>query len=426
MAEAVATPEPAQASSNQAPAEATDADAFSALDSMIAEPLASPQASAAAEKVDTTAPKPETAPEAAAKPPAQAPKPEATKPVQDAPPKPVKAKTLAEAKERAENAEKEWKGKFQALEREMQNRPKPEDPEPLKTRIADLEKHLAQAQDDLKYVNYESTQDYANKNKQFLEAYNRGRSFVERLDVVERRRQIQDPNSGEAKEQVVQQARKAKAEDFDALMRLYHFDPASGSRLANQLFGDLAPDVKDYAREIQRHFEDLEAAKAEYRDKAVERQKVLVETAKAANESLGKAFNDALAVGPQKWPERYGPKEGDAKGNELLTKGMSLAHRAFTDGKAFTEGDKDLSPQELARLRAAVANMAGAHPRALYWNKQLQSKVAELEKELAQYRDSEPGPDTGRRTKGAKQFNRAMDEALDSLGSIATTDSYAP
>jgi exonuclease VII large subunit len=292
----------------------TDTDAYAALDAMVETP-ATPQASAATEKIDTNhpeqKPKPEVkAPKDTVKPEVKEPVNEPVKPAETQ--KPVKAKTLAEAKEMAQAEAKEWRQKYEALQKEAAKAKDDPEKKTLAERLAEREKRLADIEEELKYTNFEKTEEFKDRyQKPFLTAYEKGRKFVSQLQVVERKEQFDV--EGETRERVLQPGRQATAADFDAVMRLYNFNPAEGSKLATQLFGEMAPDVKDYIRDTQRLYEAQESAKEEFRAKGSEREKAMGETHKRMTEEVTSAFNQALEMGPKKWPDRYGPKEGDAK-----------------------------------------------------------------------------------------------------------------
>lgn len=364
------SPSPSPGPIPSAPASGDMADAFSELDRMVSgEPEPSPEP-----KDDAPEPQPKETPKETA------PK-EPPKPVEQ--PK-VKARDLKEAKEMAQAEAKQWREKYEALEKQAKQQPK-EHPEvkTLQERLQSLEKEKNEALEKLRFKSYEEHPEYEEKyNKPFINAFERGRKFVDQLEVITRK----NDETGE----VTQQGRKATAADFDSIARLYAFNPAEGSRLANQLFGDMAPDVKDHIREAQRLFESRENAKNEWKTKGSESIKAEMEAMQRQSQLESQAYNEAYEFAASKWPDRYQPKEGDAKGNELLTKATDIALRAFTDGTPIKEGQQRLDGIAMAKLRAAVVRQASAYPREHMWRKAAEAKIAELQKQLEGFEKSEP------------------------------------
>lgn len=262
----------------------------------------------------------------------------------------------------------------------------------------------------LKFKDYEQHPEYQEKyEKPFLSAYQEGREFVKNLEVIERKNDL---------DQVIQQGRKATEHDFDAVARLYAFNPAEGSKLANQLFGDMAPDVKMHVRESQRLFQAKEAAKADFRTKGSEMEKTYREQAEANAKAETDAFQKAFEYAPKQWPDRYGHKEGDTKGNELFDKATDIAVRAFTDGRPLKEGQKPLSGVELAQLRAAVVNQARAYPRERMWRVAAESRIKELETKLQKYQATEPTDGDTRKENGSAPVT--FESVLDSMDKYVT------
>lgn len=375
--------------------------AFDDLDKLVEPSQASPEAPKEGQKQPQDAPKDQKPPETPPKD-----KNTPTEPVK------VKAKTLAEAKEMAYKERDEWKSKYEALEKQSKT-PK-EDTAPqlkaLQERAEQAEKRANEYLEKLKFKSYEDHPEYEEKyNKPFLSAFERGRKFVEQLEVVQRK--------DEATDQITQQGRKATAADFDAVARLYAFNPAEGSRLANQLFGEMSADVKDHIREAQRLFEAREGAKSEWRTKGSEATKAEIEQAQARSQAESQAYNQAYEEAATKYPDRFAPKEGDAKGNELLTKATDIALRAFTDGAPLKDGQKPLNGVEMARLRAAVVRQASAYPRERLWRMAAEAKITELEKKLEGFEASSPN---GGEPKGRPAGIPAED--LESVANMLTPD----
>jgi len=115
-------------------------------------------------------------------------------------------------------------------------------------------------------------------------------------------------------------------------------------------------------------------------------QKVMSERKQAHLNKLWTTLNEGAAT---KYPQYFKPVEGDEKGNELLQKGFELVDKIFLDGG-------DLQPEEAIKLHSQVRNRAAAFGRLAFQNRTLTEKVAALEKELAQFKDSTPKNGDGR------------------------------
>lgn len=399
-------------------------DAFSSLDSLFqaeATPTPEPETPEPAPEAPKTAPKatvarPEPKPEVKApEPKPEAPKAKETPPEpkldEKAPPQPEKAKTLREAKDRAEAQAKEWQAKYEALEKQAKA-PK-DDPEKktLAERLESREKRLAELEQTLKYKAYEESTEYKEKyHDPFVASYQDGREFVSQLEVVERA--ITNSETGETK--VVQPSRQATIKDYDELMALYMKSPAEASKKANQLFGDMAQDVKIKMLEAQKLHKAAESAKEHYRKHGSEIQKQQAEQSQAQLLEAATAWENENKAAQEKYPQWFKPEDGDEKGNALLEKATDMAMRLF-DGRA-----DQLPPKERARLHSAIFNKARGFDRLAYkYSTQGKELKAALEK-LSQYEQSEPsGGDKRKEASSGEPRAADIDGVLQSLDKLA-------
>lgn len=244
----------------------------------------------------------------------------------------------------------------------------------LKERYSELEKRSQELDTELKFANYERSSEYKEKYLDpFVNAYGAAQKKMEQLRVVERK----NPET----EEVVQQARKATREDFDAIMGIR--DDGDAAVMAERLFGPMANLVMYHREKIQ----DLNSARInaidEYRKKGSERETKMAEQSKAHKERLTTVFNEAKKVGIEKHPQWFKPDDGDDQGKEILAKGMQDADVNFS-------GEAKLDPAERAMRHAAMRNMAGAFPYVALKLHRATQKIAELEAELKDFKASEP------------------------------------
>jgi len=384
-------------------------DAFSSLGSLFpqAEEPAAPEAPPEPQKAPQTRPEPKTEPKAPPVKP-EAPKPEIKPPEVKQEQRPVKAKTLAEAKdmanERAKKFEAEandWRSKYEQLSKAPKDDP---EKKTLAERLEAREKRLAEMEQTLKYKAYEESDEYKQKyHEPFVSAYQEGRDFVSQLEVVEKT--ITNSETGEVR--VVQPSRQATQADFDELMALYYKSPAEGARKANQLFGDMAADVKIKMGEAQKLLKASEKAKEHYRKEGSTIEKQRQEQTVAQQREAASAWEAENKAATDKYPQWFGPQDGDEKGNALLEKGTDLAARIF-DGRA-----EQLPPKERARLHSAIFNKARGFDRLAYQHATLTKEHQALKEKLAQYEDSEPS--------GGEKRRQATEEKPDNIESVISS-----
>jgi len=234
------------------------------------------------------------------------------------------------------------------------------------TRRTALEKELAQAA-------YERSPEFMEKHAApFRNAYQKARDRISSFKVTDK-----DGN-----------ARQASPDDFDAIMQVG--DDMEAAVLSRELFGDtVGPIVMMQREKVQELHQGMQAAiksAEENFGKSQQEKKVQSEMQTAKLNKLWKTLNDGAA---EKYPQLFRPVEGDEKGNELLQKGYELVDRVFMDAE-------QMNPEETIKLHSQVRNRAAAFGRLVHQNRQKDAKIAELEKALEQYKESEPKNGEGR------------------------------
>jgi len=279
--------------------------------------------------------------------------------------------------------------------------------ENLKKRTADLEKELATAKStkpaddpnvktykerweaaekrreelekEIKYSSYERSDEYKDKyHKPFENAYQAGRAKVANLKVSER--------TDEATGTVTQATRQATAEDFDRIMQVVNDGDAA--ELAEQLFGAKAAVALFHRERVMELNESRYRALDEFQKTGLEREQVTARQKALRSEQLVSSWQSLNKEIADKFPQWFQPDESDPEGNALLEKGYELATKAFS-------GDGSIPPEEMVKHHAQLRNRAAAFPREVYRNQKLTARVSELEKELAQFKDSEPKTSDG-------------------------------
>ena len=268
-------------------------------------------------------------------------------------------------------------------------------------RLAKLEADLAAKERDLQLADYAKSEDYTKNFWQpFADAYTEAKAAVAKF-------QLTDIQTGET--------RQATEADFDTLMQIR--DPNEAAEMIDSLFGTgaKAAEVAAMRRDIIKlntvRIRQIENKRLEAESKTVQTE---AEHAKAHGE-IAKAYTDTLAKLGIDRKEFFAPDD-DPKGNEILEKSRAIADLAF--GKQ-PEGKPKLSGVELARLHAVIHSKATGFDRQVYRNQLLRTKLAAVEKELAEYRTSEPGKGDGKAGAPVRTLS-LMEAAERDLGTMAT------
>lgn len=385
-------------------------DAFAELDQFAGvAPEAKPETPATPETPSKEAPKATTVQQKTTQ---DAPKPE--KPVQTPPaptdPPKVKAKTLAEAKEMAQAEAKEWRAKYESLEKELSKVKDDPEKKTLSERLEAREKRLAELEQELRYSAYERSEEYKDKYEQpFLNAYTAARSKIASLKVRDGRTVDHDGN-------VVSEGtwRQGTPEDFDTLMRIS--DDETAADYAEKVFGNKASIALFHRERAQELNRQRLTAIDDYRKKGSEREKTTLEQQKEQQtklqETINKVWETENKTAQEKYPQWFKPEEGDEKGNTLLENGFRLADLAFS-------GNGKLPPQEMAKLHSAIRNKAGGFDRLAYKLSLATKELKDLKAKLAEYEQSEPTGGVARKQKAAAQSDD-MESVLESMASFVT------
>ena len=250
-----------------------------------------------------------------------------------------------------------------------------EDPEKktLQERLTEREKRLADLENEIRFSRYESSQEYKEKYEQpFVDAWQAGRSKTASLKITDA-----EGNS-----------RQATKEDFDRIAMIGDDDAAAEA--ATEMFGTKAPMVMYHRERVQELNTAKMKAVEDYRKQGSEREKQNTERFQQQRQKMIGMFNTIHNQATEKFPQLFKPIEGDEKGNELLKQGFDRVNLFKPDANV-----SGIPQEKLVALHARMLNEAAAFPRLLHQKKGLETKVSELEKELAQYRSSEPGAGDG-------------------------------
>lgn len=347
-----------------------ESSAFGKLDQMVdkpketkAEPAKEPakakeppkkEAAKEPEKTEPTKPEAKTEPE----------KPAETKPEGKTVEEPKKPTAWQFAREQEKKA-KELQAEVERL-KATSTQAKPEDHPEFKRLSEELEaksKRLQELEEEVKYVNYERSTEYAEQyDKPYKQAVTDAISSISEFEVT-------NPDGT---------VRAATDADFWRIAQAKNAKDASA--IAEELFGNptaAAMALMERKRVIDA-YNKAERAKQEFRTKGSEREKQMLEQrtkqAKEARAQWEKLNQEA----EKKYPDLFAPKEGDTKWNELREKGFERVKAAF-EGKS--------NPQ----LDSMVYMKAGAFDAVKYERDNLRAALKDAEAKIAEYEGSEPG-----------------------------------
>lgn len=269
---------------------------------------------------------------------------------------------------------------------------KPQLIESLKSKDARIE----ELQTEIKYLSYESSDEYKEKyQKPYEEAATNSTSRAVQLKVP-------DPETGAT--------RNLTEQEFWNIVRIGDDDAALSA--AEQLFGENSTRANfliERRNEIINAHRRGQIAKDEFRKTGSEREKSAMEqrlqqqqATEAQSTKINETFKKLNTDAVEKYPQWFKEEEGDDTGNELLKKGFAMADRAFSPN--------DLTPEQTVKLHSAIRNKSAGFDRLAYKNTTLKRRISELETELSEFRESDPGAAGGTGRKPEKQEMSAFDE----------------
>lgn len=247
------------------------------------------------------------------------------------------------------------------------------------------QKRLAELETRLQMYDHEQSPEYQEKfHKPYVRQWENSIAAISQMKVP----------AGEG------QTRAATKDDLIAVVGAKSDEEAI--EIAERIFGTptkAAMALNHRAQIIAAHIAN-ENAKQEFAKRSVEMRKQESERgsaeAKARAEQFDKFVNEGLNSDPI-----YKPVDGDDEGNAVLAKGFMLTDAVF--GAPFTDDkgqQRPMTAEEQVKFNAMIRNKAGAFDRLQLETTRLKSKIAELEDELQDYRES--APDGGEAPGGKK------------------------
>jgi hypothetical protein len=299
-------------------------------------------------------------------------------------PAPVKARTLREYSEELKAKNAELQQKLQTLEAEKTKAPA-EDLKKLTETLAEREKRLAELDEEIRFSNYERSQEYKNEYwKPFEQAYQEGAATVAGLKIT-------DPQTGEM--------RQATFEDFEAIMRIR--DENTAAEAIEALFGtgvkaQMVTDARRHAERLnQKRLNALEDHKKNGAERERQRQDQWRQDSEKILKQAGELWQRHRTAPHEKHPLFFRPIEGDAEGNKLLEDGFKEADEAFSNMNPLDPRLSGDQREAILRRHATAYNKMAAFNRLAHLFKQERSLRMAIEKKLKDFENSEPGAGDG-------------------------------
>lgn len=242
--------------------------------------------------------------------------------------------------------------------------------------LAAKEKRLAELEEEIRYVNYSKSDEFKTKYQvPYQKAWDRAMGELGELTV--------ETADG-----------SARALEPNDILELVNLPLGKAHELATEKFGDLAPEVMAHRKEIRKLFDEQASALEDARKSGAEREKLNAETRQKQFgetsthiKSTWSKANDEIKADP-KYGKFFTPVEGDENVNQRLAKGFELADRAFSENPMNAKTAEER--EAIVKRHAAVRNRCAAFGRLVYESGVKDSRIAELEKLVKEYKGGEP------------------------------------
>lgn len=303
-----------------------------------------------------------------------------------------KASELRRLKDQFESENKSLKAELEKL----RTAKPPDDPEKAQLaqnlaarekRVAELEAKHQELDQELRFAAFERSSEYKDKYEApFVSAWADGAKLMTEFTVVKK---VDDEGN------VTREERPATAKDFEALMSINKAGDAA--KFVHDLFGSEsgAGELLSERRRIILLNQSREKAIEDHRKMGGERHAAQQKQWADGESARAKHFDQSRDAGAEKYPKWFKDDPNDPQGNEMLARGKHLADRAFSNGQPLKDGDKQLNPQELTAVQAAMYNKAAGFDRLAHRHNAMSKELAQVKAKLAEYEKSTPTLDAG-------------------------------
>lgn len=197
----------------------------------------------------------------------------------------------------------------------------------------------------------------------------------------------------------------------DDIIKFAAMPPEEMDRALDQAFGPSAKRFINHIEKLRELAEARDNALENAKTESAKHEQTTAESNKAQTQKLLSSYQKTETDLKAKYPQRFGPIEGDAEGNALLEKSSKWVEDTFSS-------ESKLPQEERANRFAAIRLHAKAYPRALKQLSAANARIKELEASLAEFEKSGAPGDAGdpaSRNGGGKNYIEDANAELDSL-----------
>ncbi len=254
----------------------------------------------------------------------------------------------------------------------------PEKLKEVEDRLTAADQRRAELEQEIQFVNFQKSEKFQNEyQKPYEQAWNKAMTDLSEITV-------EDPGTGDM-----------RALSGADILELVNLPLREAKALADEKFGDFASEVMGHRKDIRNLFEKQSQAIEEARKNGAEYFKKQQETHQQefgkVTEEVKKTWAEAnqSALSDEKYGVHFKPVEGDAEGNQRLSKGFELADRAFSENP-LAPGLTPDQRRAIVQRHAAVRNRCAAFGRTAYQLTQAQKQIADLNAKLATFQKADP------------------------------------
>lgn len=281
-------------------------------------------------------------------------------------------------------------------------------PKELQEKWESIQKRNDELEQHIRFVDYQKSSEFVEKySKPYEEAWVRAISGLKGL-----RLQFRNEETGEVA------ARDITPQDIAALANM---DPATARLEIRQRFPEDAAEVKGYIERIRDLAHEQNKALEEHKTKGGEwlkqQQEQYQAKVKEFTEKNTKLWEQYNKEATEKF-EFLRPVEGQQERNEKLEKATKFVDEAL-NGRI---NDPNLTEDQRAAIlkrHAALRNRAIAYSVLMHENKSLKAKIAEHEKALKAYQESEPTGGGGKGKEVNGEGGDMMEQVLQGMNKYA-------
>jgi hypothetical protein len=269
----------------------------------------------------------------------------------------------------------------------------------LATRLAQVEKAIAEKESVIKFLNYEKSQDYQDKyQKPYQDAVRSAYSDVKELTITE-----VDPNGQpDADGKRPTRERAATAEDFEAI---YQLPLGAATKAANERFGAAASIVLNHRAAIRKMAQSAVMALEDWKKTSKEREEKEATETTQRNDFVARTWEKVNTDLATKYPDQFAEVKDDVDGNAALQKGFNLADDFFNNRSRRTLEQNII-------FDAQVRNRLANYPRLLQQVRKAKADLEQANKDLTELRGSGPGDPQGGGDAGAGAAAAAEGESV--------------